>query len=125
MADAPGQLLREECVLWGSSMGTWPGYMPGHEYRPRLPPHPERAEGETDTSTTGPVAVPDSGFPARWLGPLAPHEYEDVMEPGIYEELGALHLQAPAPLCPGALPCQDYTGAYPWRGQSWLALRTP
>ncbi|CAM4696981.1 unnamed protein product [Caretta caretta] len=109
----------------GSSMGTWPGYMPGREYRPRLPPHPERAEGETDTSTTGPVAVPDSGFPARWLGPLAPHEYEDVMEPGIYEELGALHLQAPAPLCPGALPCQDYTGAYPWRGQSLAGSEDP
>ncbi|TFJ98015.1 Nephrin [Platysternon megacephalum] len=96
----------------GSSVGTWLGYMPSREYRPRLPPHPERAEGETDTSTT------DSAFPARWLGPSVPHEYEDVMEPGVYEELGALHLRAPAPLYPGALPCQDAVGTYPWRGWS-------
>ncbi|XP_044847632.1 nephrin isoform X2 [Mauremys mutica] len=109
----------------GSSMGTWPGYVPSREYRPRLPPHPERAEGETDASTTGPFAIPDSGFPARWLGPSGPHEYEDMMEPGVYEELGALHLQAVAPLSPGALPCQDDVGTYPWRGWSLAGSEEP
>ncbi|XP_074927488.1 nephrin [Chelonoidis abingdonii] len=109
----------------GSSMGTWAGYVPSREYQPRLPPHPERAEGETDASTTGPSAIPDSGFLAHWLGPLGPHEYEDVTEPGVYEELGALHLQAAAPLSPGALPCQDDVGTYPWRGWSLAGSEEP
>ncbi|KAM9114213.1 nephrin isoform 2-T2 [Pangshura tecta] len=103
----------------GSSMGTWPGYVPSHEYQPRLPPHPKRAVGETDASTT------DSGFPARWLGPSGPHEYEDVMEPGVYEELGALHLRATAPLSPGALPCLADVDTYPWRGWSLAGSAEP
>ncbi|XP_065429647.1 nephrin isoform X3 [Chrysemys picta bellii] len=109
----------------GSSRGTWPGYLPSREHRPQLLPHPERAEGETDASTTDPFAVPDSGFPARGPGPSVPHEYEDMMEPGVYEELGALHLRAPAPLYPGALPCQDHVGTYPWRGWSLADSEDP
>ncbi|XP_050785757.1 nephrin [Gopherus flavomarginatus] len=109
----------------GSSMGILARYVPSREYQPQLPPHPERAEGETDASTTGPSAIPDSGFPARWLSPLGPHEYEDVMEPGVYEELGALHLRAAAPLSPGALPCQDDVGTYPWRGWSLAGSEEP
>ncbi|XP_067399051.1 nephrin [Emydura macquarii macquarii] len=103
----------------GSFVGTWPGYVPGRGYQPRLPPHPERAERETDANST------DFGVPAPWLSPSDPHEYEDVMEPGVYEELGALRPQAPAPFRQGMLPCQDYMGAYPWRGWSLAGSEDP
>ncbi|XP_074837092.1 nephrin [Carettochelys insculpta] len=103
----------------GSSVSAWPGHVPIRQYHPQLPPHPEHAEGEMDTSNA------DSVPPARWLGPAHPHEYEDVMEQGLYEELGALYRPAPPPLYPGALPPLDYTGTCVWRGKSLAGPTDP
>ncbi|XP_075763074.1 nephrin isoform X2 [Pelodiscus sinensis] len=100
----------------GSSMGAWPGYGPTRAYHPQLSSHPE---GETDVGTT------DSVFHARWHGPPLLHEYEDMMEPRVYEELGALYPQTPTPLCPGLAPCQDYMGTYAWRGQALAGSEAP
>ncbi|XP_075763078.1 nephrin isoform X3 [Pelodiscus sinensis] len=106
----------------GSSMGAWPGYGPTRAYHPQLSSHPE---GETDVGTTGAFASTDSVFHARWHGPPLLHEYEDMMEPRVYEELGALYPQTPTPLCPGLAPCQDYMGTYAWRGQALAGSEAP
>ncbi|XP_064425539.1 nephrin [Latimeria chalumnae] len=68
-------------------------YYPISQFRPSLYPHRETSDEQTEDS-----ANPSSGQkpPGQWKGPLDSHEYEEVMDSGLYEEVGGPYQQSHA-----------------------------
>ncbi|XP_069057220.1 nephrin [Pleurodeles waltl] len=89
-------------------------YYPARDYKPSLFPHYEIVEGETDDTPS----VADSRFRAPWMDSSDLHEYEEVRDRSIYEEVGGFYPQPRSATygARGEQQIEDFMGVYHRRG---------
>nr|XP_033770850.1 nephrin isoform X2 [Geotrypetes seraphini] len=98
-------------------------YYPIRDYKPSLMVHHEMTEGETDDTQS----FQGRALKSTWSDSLDPHEYDEVADYAVYEEVGNPYPQSLTSTYAASThwPDENFLGVYHQKGKSLAGLREP